>query len=357
MLTAAGNAGMVQVSVEDANGSVVIHPAVFVTLTVTGPAGYSQMYTSKALNGIAGFDVSAATLTAAGVYTFTATSTTLTVAAALTTVTAGPATQYTVSAISATLTGTPVAVTVTAYDIFGNIATGYSGTVQLTSTDGSAILGANAVLTSGTGVFSATFAAAGTQTVTATDTATSSITGTSGAILVMPTDIWVLNSSGSLSELYDSGLPQQHTGSAIPGGSGTAAAGGVAFDSAGQVWSVNVAANQLVQADKTGASVNIFTAGSLNAPVALAIDGNGTAWIANSNGSVSAFTSGGISLDPASGFTGGGMNAPTGIAIDISGNVWVSNSGNNSVTEILGGAAPVAPLAIATQNAALGVHP
>jgi hypothetical protein len=51
------------------------------------------------------------------------------------------------------------------------------------------------------------------------------------------------------------------------------------------------------------------------------------------------------------------LNAPTGISIDISGNVWISNGGNNSVTEILGGAAPVAPLAIATQNVTLGARP
>ena len=83
--------------------------------------------------------------------------------------------------------GTAGNVTVTAKDAFGNIATGYSGTIQFTSTDTAATLpdyysflpGDNGVKT-----FSVTFATAGSQNITATDTITSSVTGTQSGITI-----------------------------------------------------------------------------------------------------------------------------------------------------------------------------
>ena len=63
--------------------------------------------------------------------------------------------------------------TVTAYDPYGNIATGYTGTVQFTSADSQAVLPANYTFVAtddGTHTFSATLKTAGTQYITATDT-------------------------------------------------------------------------------------------------------------------------------------------------------------------------------------------
>lgn len=73
----------------------------------------------------------------------------------------------------------PFDVTVTAIDTHGNKATGYTGTVHFTSSDGAAVLPANSTLTDGSGTFSVTLNSEGDQTITATDTVTSSITGTS----------------------------------------------------------------------------------------------------------------------------------------------------------------------------------
>ena len=76
--------------------------------------------------------------------------------------------------------GTAFNFTVTAYDAYGNVATGYTGTVHFTSSDAGATLPANYTFTSanaGTHTFSATLKTGGTQTITATDTVTSSITG------------------------------------------------------------------------------------------------------------------------------------------------------------------------------------
>jgi hypothetical protein len=67
-----------------------------------------------------------------------------------------------------------------------SVATGYSGIVHFTGTDGQAVLPANSTLTNGVGTFSATLKTAGNQTITATDTVTSSITGTSNVTQVSP---------------------------------------------------------------------------------------------------------------------------------------------------------------------------
>ncbi len=94
------------------------------------------------------------------------------------------ATHFSVSAPASADPGSPVSVTVTALNFYGNVVTGYSGTVHFTSSDGAAALPADTTLTSGTGSFQATLNTDGYQTVTATDTVTSSITGTSGTITV-----------------------------------------------------------------------------------------------------------------------------------------------------------------------------
>ncbi len=91
---------------------------------------------------------------------------------------------FTVSAPSTATAGTASSFTVTATDQFNNIAAGYSGTVHFTSTDSAGTLPANAILTNGTGTFSATLKTAGSQSMSATDTVASSITGTSGSITV-----------------------------------------------------------------------------------------------------------------------------------------------------------------------------
>src|SRR6202011_5914177 len=84
----------------------------------------------------------------------------------------GTATHFSVSAPAAATTGTSFNVTVTALDAGGATATGYTGTVHFTSTNGAAVLPANSTLTNGVGTFSITLNTTGSQTVTATDTVT-----------------------------------------------------------------------------------------------------------------------------------------------------------------------------------------
>ena len=72
--------------------------------------------------------------------------------------------------------GISFSVTVTAYDSYGNIATGYTGTVILTSTDPAASLGSTYAFTTGAGqdngvhTFSVTLNTSGSQKITVADT-------------------------------------------------------------------------------------------------------------------------------------------------------------------------------------------
>jgi hypothetical protein len=80
--------------------------------------------------------------------------------------------------------GSAGTVTVTVKDQYGNLFSGYAGTVKITSSDSSAVLPANAPLTNGVGSFAVTLKTAGSQSITATDTATSTINGLQTGITV-----------------------------------------------------------------------------------------------------------------------------------------------------------------------------
>jgi Bacterial Ig domain len=86
------------------------------------------------------------------------------------------ATHFVISAPASATAGTSFTFTVTAEAANNNPVTSFDDTVQITSSDGKAVLPPNAVLTNGTGTFTITLDTAGNDTITATDT-TSSVTG------------------------------------------------------------------------------------------------------------------------------------------------------------------------------------
>ena len=95
--------------------------------------------------------------------------------------------------------GVATNLTVTAYDPYGNVATGYAGTIAFASSDSHAGLPANFTFVAadqGTYTFSATLKTAGTQYLKATDTTTSSITGTEPGIVVQPAGVQSLAITG-----------------------------------------------------------------------------------------------------------------------------------------------------------------
>jgi hypothetical protein len=85
---------------------------------------------------------------------------------------------------SSAVAGTAFNFTVIAVDGSRNVAEFYPGTVHITSSDGQAVLPADAMLINGARTFSATLKTAGNRTLTARDTANAALTGTSVQIPV-----------------------------------------------------------------------------------------------------------------------------------------------------------------------------
>jgi len=138
----------------------------------------------------AGVNTFTATLKTAGTQAIAATDTanSFLTGSGTTTVTSAAASGLTSGGFpSPTTAGSAANVTVTALDPYGNIATGYTGTVHLTSSDAKAVLPADYTFTAadaGKHVVSATLKTAGTQSVSATDTVTSAMTSTQTGIAV-----------------------------------------------------------------------------------------------------------------------------------------------------------------------------
>ena len=95
-------------------------------------------------------------------------------------VTPAAATSFAVTGTTSTTAGVGQSITITAHDAFGNIATGYTGTVVFSSTDVQAGLPASYAFTTadaGVHTFSATLKTAGSQTITVKDAASTAVAG------------------------------------------------------------------------------------------------------------------------------------------------------------------------------------
>jgi sugar lactone lactonase YvrE len=169
--------------------------------------------------------------------------------------------------------------------------------------------------------------------------------------------VWVTNRLGdSVSKFNSSGTAVSGTNGYTGGGlltSGASGARGIAIDPSGNAWTTNSQASTLSEFTSTGtplSGTNGYSGGGLNYPYAIAIDSAGQVWLCNNAvSSLSAFTNSGTALSSPTGYTGYApftasvppLNQPEGLAIDGAGNVWVSNNGNSTLSEMIGGAAPV----------------
>jgi uncharacterized repeat protein (TIGR01451 family) len=218
------------------------------------------------------------------------------------------------------------------------------------------ILGANsscsvAVLVQGNSVETATDT---TSTITSTNAPAG--TAATATLTVEGGTVWVINANGTLAQLTEVGTLVTSAGTA--GTAGTL--GAVTYDNAGDVWAVANGTSAVTEFTSTGMVVAVpgNAAAGVNTPTSLAIDGLGQVWVANGNNSVSVLSATGAAVTPGTGYQGGSISTPTGILIDNSGSVWIPNSGNNSVTKIIGGAAPVVtPTVTGTTNNTLGTRP
>jgi hypothetical protein len=190
--TTAGTAGAFTITAKNANGTTATNYTGTVRFTSSdGLAVLPADYTFTAAD--AGVHAFSAILKTAGTQSLTATDTTtasLTGSETGITVTPAAASTMTVAGFpSPTTAGVAGSFTVTLKDPYGNIASGYTGTVHFTSSDGKASLPANYTFRAadaGVHAFSAILKTAGTQSIAVADTTTASLTGTDGGITVKP---------------------------------------------------------------------------------------------------------------------------------------------------------------------------
>jgi streptogramin lyase len=219
------------------------------------------------------------------------------------------------------------------YSVVSGPATVIGNSVSLTGVAGTVVLQASQAAS---GIY-----AAGSQTA---------------SFLVIAGSVWIGNGSGSISTF-------DLTGTAITGTSGYTGAGvgtiasplGLAFDSSGNLWVASSTGVSELSRQGVAVTSSAYSIGGISNPLAVAVDGSGQVWVANSNGTVSVLSSTGAAVSPATGYSGPGSK-PAGIAIDISGSVWIPSNTANTVTRILGVAAPVVPLATGAASGT-GVQP
>ncbi|MGB9147794.1 MAG: hypothetical protein WCC14_18350, partial [Acidobacteriaceae bacterium] len=335
----AGGSSSVIVTAQDANGNTVLNDSDSVSITMTGSSTVLATVTLSSGTGMVNV-----LLTTVGTYTLTATDESHPSIG-------GISNPVTVNAITPTFTWSPASTI-----IFGSAGTNVldasvncvsCGSISYTETPTG---GGSAVpITTTTGL------AAGTYNITANFTPSSgdynAISDTQ-QLTVSGESVWVVNSGGGTGELAGNG----YAISPIAYGGANAA---VAIDSSGNVWTVGTGATLLEDTSQTGIVENsISSGGGLDAPSAIAIDGNSQIWITNSgNNSISLFLDNGTAVSPSTGFTDSPLSTPSGIAVDLSGSIWIANKGNNTVTRILGAAAPAAPLSTAAANNTTGARP
>jgi hypothetical protein len=190
-VTKAGASGTFTVTALNADGTTDTGYTGSISFTSSdAKAALPASYTFTAAD--AGKHTFSATLFTAGTQSVSATDTTTALTGTDRGITVQPAAASTLLASgfpSPTTAGASHTFVVTAKDAYGNVATGYTGTVHFTSSDARAALPANYTFTAadaGVHTFSAALKTAGTQSITATDTAAAGITGADGGITVQP---------------------------------------------------------------------------------------------------------------------------------------------------------------------------
>ena len=215
----AGMPHTVTVTALDALGNIVTGYTGTVSLSSSDPrAALPGSYTFSAVDaGVHKFPAAAGlTLKTAGPQTVIATDLAITGSTTVTVVPAAAKTLVVTGLSSPRAAGTPGTVTVTVKDAYGNIATGYLGTVGFSSSDPGATLPdsyAFSAADAGVHTFNVTLVTPGNkQSVTATDTAKASITGSQKNIVVQAVAI---HFAVAVANPYEAGMPHTVTVTAL----------------------------------------------------------------------------------------------------------------------------------------------
>ena len=316
---ASGNAGNAIAVIEETAAGVQNYTASDkITLTVTGPGSYSQIYTATASGGIASFNLEGVPLMTPGNYIYTATSGTLTEATAS-------------ESVEATTVGTqgPTATAALTFTA--------AGTLELINvlTEGAPNLDF-AEATGGTCAIGTAHAIG--QTCTVNVIFTPMVPGARyGAVVLQD------GSGKTLANVFlqgtGSGPEITYSSTSSTGiSSGWDGPSSVAVDGAGNVYVADY--NRLSKVPFSGGSygspIPLVSADYPSAPNNVAVDGAGNVFYTNSNTVVELPFNGTSYGSPIniSDQLNPGWGDPTGIAIDGAGNLFVIDSYNSQVVEV-----------------------
>ena len=207
-LASGGNLGTLGVTIEDSFGNVVTTSAAAVTVTITGPGGYSHAVTGNAANGVASMHLTSLVFTTAGTYTVTTTSGSL--SSVQTFIIAAIATATATVAITPASAVAHTAVTLTATVLSGGIPV-HPGLVTFCNAtalycEGPALLGTAQLNSSGIasfkfipgpGTYSIDAVFSGTATVAAATSAPQPITIAAAAVFPSTTAIASSGAAGN----------------------------------------------------------------------------------------------------------------------------------------------------------------
>jgi streptogramin lyase len=207
------------------------------------------------------------------------------------------------------------------------------------------------------------------------------LSGPYGVAVSTSGDVWIANLGTVLSRFDSSGSPV--AGSPYSGGDIDDPLA-VAIDASGNIWLADYTPwiSEFSSSGIARSPSNGYTGGGVDHPGSIAIDGVGNVWLSNANSytsgggivrtpgsrpaldgttysdSVTEFDSSGNPVSPSTAYLSAGFNDLGDIVVDGSGNVWVSDINTNSLTELVGAAAPVVtPLVTAVANHQLGTRP
>jgi sugar lactone lactonase YvrE len=272
---------------------------------------------------------------------------------------------------TSTITGTgvsPVAIVPRNYD-FGSVPVGVSASQVFILSNNSGVAYTNIAMQLGsaagndytdTTTCGTTLAANSSCSITVTYTP-SKVGATTASITVQDAAGFQsasITGTGKNSTVFISSPHQMKAVS--PNGTTTTAMGGgigVVVDSSGSVLSIDTSGSSVSKFLDTGSLISTESGGGMNNATALAIDGLSNTWIANGDGTLTLLNSSGVPVSATTIGSAGNMSQPTSINIDSAGSVWVSNAGNNTVTEIVGVAAPSPVIVNAVINATPGTRP
>jgi hypothetical protein len=224
-------------------------------------------------------------------------------------VTPAAAASFAVAGFPATTAGVAQNYTVTARDAFGNVATGYAGTVAFGSSDALTGLPASYSFTAadaGVHTFSATLDTAGTQSIIASD-ATTGITGSQTGISVTAATATHFSISAPSSAVAGKSFSITVTALDAYGNTATTYRGKVHFaDSAGNA---NLPSDYSFSAGDNGVHVFSFTLNTAVVQTITVVDAIDNSIIGSATVSVSSSTSGGGSGSGGGGGSGGGKGS------------------------------------------------